>query len=127
MQLSKASFRMREFWCKYFATATGGLVVMTGLFVMTKLSFWTFVQQNASAAMRELPAATSLNPFILLCVLVLFLTILALTGAPVFDFLVSGFLVPALDFCKDATRLLTGIWLSLLITCQVSCPQALPP
>ncbi|MDZ4130802.1 MAG: hypothetical protein U1E02_42525, partial [Hydrogenophaga sp.] len=70
MRLSWAALEWPIFRERYALTAFGGLVVTTALFLMTKLAFWPFVQTNAETAFSELLTTVTLNPFVLLCVLV---------------------------------------------------------
>ncbi|MDP2249423.1 MAG: hypothetical protein Q8K14_03205 [Hydrogenophaga sp.] len=118
MRLSWAALEWPIFRERYALTAFGGLVVTTALFLMTKLAFWPFVQTNAETAFSELLTTVTLNPFVLLCVLVLFLVFLVLSGAPLTDLLAKLGLTSATEFCKDAAFVGTGIWLGFLLTLQ---------
>jgi hypothetical protein len=120
MRLSWAAFEWPVFRERYALTALGGLVVTGALFLMTKLTFWPFVQGNAQAVFREIQGTVSLSPFILLCVLVLFLAFLVLSGAPAIDLVGKWGLISAAEFCKDAAYVGTGVWIAFLVFGQFS-------
>lgn len=118
MPLNWKALELPVFFRHYGKTAFGGVVVTSMLFLMTKVSVWPFVQRNASSVFGEMLGVASVNLFVLLCVLVLFLAYLVLSGAPLIDWIARFGLVPATDFCKEAACLGTGVWAAFLLTGQ---------
>lgn len=62
-----------------------------------------------SAYEELVKSALAPNGVVLLGVLFLFLAYLVLTGAPLIDWLARAVIRPAIDFCKDASSVATGV------------------
>lgn len=119
MQLTWASFRLKQYLTDYWLLAQGGAAVTFLTWLCTHATPFPFLVNRANPVLEALADGVS-NPqaFVLFVVLVLLLCSLALSGQPVVDFIARQVIRPALDLVQAATFVGTGVWFTCALLLQ---------